>query len=109
MAHTIYKNLSYLVAENLGSDSKIPDYQDISFEYFNEEASFEKKSVMIENGTKMYLVPLGEEFENDDASWIMSCTFMIFTMQTGTGPKVNRFRHQIQPHRKRKKIFLMPP
>ncbi len=28
-------------------------------------------------------VPLGLEFENDDAAWIMACTFIIFTMQTG--------------------------
>lgn len=85
MAHSIFTNLSYLVAENPGSDSKIPDYLDISLEYFNEEVNFEKKPIMTDNGTKMYLVPLGEEFENDDASWIMSCTFMIFTMQTGLG------------------------
>jgi hypothetical protein len=36
------------------------------------------------NGTN-YTVPLGEEFENDDASWIMACTFLVFTMQTGIG------------------------
>ena len=36
------------------------------------------------NGS-VYLVPLGEEFENDDASWIMACTFLIYTMQTGIG------------------------
>lgn len=29
--------------------------------------------------------PLGYEFENDDAAWIMACTFMIFTKQTGFG------------------------
>ncbi len=28
-------------------------------------------------------VPLGLEFENDDAAWVMACTFIIFTMQTG--------------------------
>ncbi len=34
----------------------------------------------------LHILPeLGEEFENDDASWIMACTFMIFTMQTGIG------------------------
>ena len=27
----------------------------------------------------------GLEYENDDAAWIMSTTFMIFTMQTGYG------------------------
>ena len=30
-----------------------------------------------------YDKPIGLEYENDDASWIMSSTFMIFTMQTG--------------------------
>ena len=30
-------------------------------------------------------VPLGLEFENDDASWVMACTFLIFTMHTGYG------------------------
>ncbi|CAB4061132.1 amt [Lepeophtheirus salmonis] len=29
------------------------------------------------------LVPLGDEFEDDDAAWIMACIFIIFTMQTG--------------------------
>ena len=28
-------------------------------------------------------VELGLEFENDDAAWVMACTFIIFTMQTG--------------------------
>ena len=28
-------------------------------------------------------VPLGFEFENDDAAWVMACTFIIFSMQTG--------------------------
>ena len=27
--------------------------------------------------------PIGLEYENDDAAWIMASTFMIFTMQTG--------------------------
>ena len=31
------------------------------------------------------LPPLGLEFENDDAAWVMACTFLIFTMQTGFG------------------------
>ena len=30
-------------------------------------------------------IPLGLEFENDDASWVMACTFLIFTMHTGYG------------------------
>ncbi len=30
-------------------------------------------------------VRLGLDFENDDAAWIMACTFIIFTMQTGHG------------------------
>ena len=33
--------------------------------------------------TENYDKPIGLEYENDDASWIMSSTFMIFTMQTG--------------------------
>lgn len=28
-------------------------------------------------------VELGLEFENDDAAWVMACTFIIFSMQTG--------------------------
>ena len=28
---------------------------------------------------------LGLEFKNDDAAWVMSCCFLIFTMQTGFG------------------------
>ena len=28
---------------------------------------------------------IGLEFENDDAAWVMSCCFLIFTMQTGFG------------------------
>ena len=30
-------------------------------------------------------IPIGFEFEDDDASWIMACTFLIFTMHTGYG------------------------
>ena len=30
-------------------------------------------------------IPIGFEFDNDDASWVMACTFLIFTMHTGYG------------------------
>ena len=30
-------------------------------------------------------IPLGLEFENDDASWVMACTFLMFTLHTGYG------------------------
>ena len=39
-------------------------------------------------------VPLGLEFENDDAAWVMACTFIIFSMQTGLSfpPPLSRLR-----------------
>ena len=30
-------------------------------------------------------IPLGLEFDNDDASWVMACTFLMFTLHTGYG------------------------
>ena len=48
------------------------EYQDDYYEADNES--------FVQNVTE---VPLGYEFENDDAAWVMACTFMIFTMQTG--------------------------
>lgn len=48
------------------------------------------------NSTTHHLnnVELGFEFENDDASWIMASSFMIFTMQTGFGLIESGMCHQ---------------
>ena len=54
--------------ENTISALQVPHICCISEKHFNPENS-EK--------------PIGLEYENDDAAWIMASTFMIFTMQTG--------------------------
>ena len=54
--------------QNVISTEKKPHICCISEKHFNAE-NYDK--------------PIGLEYENDDASWIMSSTFMIFTMQTG--------------------------
>ena len=78
-----FTNLSYLDAGDIRFP--IPDYSQDDLLQF-EELPFPGivDSQVVKNGSK-YLVPLGEEFENDDASWIMACTFLVFTMQTGLG------------------------
>ena len=40
-------------------------------------------------------IPLGLEFENDDAAWVMACTFIIFTMQTGMNHESAYPMHEI--------------
>ena len=85
MEKILQANLSYLEAQ----DPKLPlllpdysqdyvspiDYAEISIDLIND----------LKNISSLHSPILGEEFENDDASWIMGCTFMIFTMQTGIG------------------------
>ena len=82
-------NLSYLSVD-IHKIPEIPDYT-IEFEYYNEiENNLEVKNETLDLNADL---KLGYEFENDDAAWIMSCTFMIFTMQTGFG-LIGQVRHQ---------------
>ena len=79
-------NLSYLSVD-VSKTPEIPDYT-LNYDYYNEENIFEKEVIPIKiNATilEKETIEIGYEFENDDAAWIMSCTFMIFTMQTGFG------------------------
>ena len=79
-------NLSYLSVD-VSKTPEIPDYT-LNYDYYNEEDIFEKEVIPIKiNATilEKETIEIGYEFENDDAAWIMSCTFMIFTMQTGFG------------------------
>lgn len=62
-------NLDYYWTANAGGDALVQDEGPAAINH----------TLMAPN------VELGYEFENDDASWIMSSTFMIFTMQTGFG------------------------
>ena len=77
-------NLSYLSVD-VSKTPEIPDYK-LNYDYYNEEDIFNNEVIPIKiNATTKETIEIGYEFENDDAAWIMSCTFMIFTMQTGFG------------------------
>ena len=58
----------------------VPGYETDLPGYFN---PVPKDPDVIEEPKNDVYVPLGLEFENDDAAWVMACTFLIFTMQTG--------------------------
>ncbi len=51
-----------------------PDYRDSGY--------YEQEITTDDNNDDIQEV-LGLEFQNDDAAWIMACTFIIFTIQTG--------------------------
>lgn len=67
----------YEIGDNAGVPFG-PD-PDPDYEYHNYQTDGITNGI-VENVTEL---PLGLEFENDDAAWVMACTFMIFTMQTG--------------------------
>ena len=73
-------NLSYLQPLDLKYSILLPDYSQediLPLDFPTDD--------FVKNNGSFPAVILGEEFENDDASWIMACTFMVFTMQTGIG------------------------
>ena len=77
-------NLSYLFVL-LNKTPEIPQYDSSNLDYYAHldlNPHQESPQNLTQNAPK---VELGLEFENDDASWIMASSFMIFTMQTGFG------------------------
>ena len=75
-------NLSYLSVD-VSQIPTVPDYK-VNYDYYNSEDISEDK-VITEINSTINSIEIGYEFENDDAAWVLSCTFMIFTMQTGFG------------------------
>jgi hypothetical protein len=81
-----FSNLSFLEPADINNPVALPDYsQDDLLQLEDALLPGTDDASSLKNNGSMYLVPLGEEFENDDASWIMACTFLIYTMQTGIG------------------------
>jgi hypothetical protein len=78
-------NLSYLQPLDVKYSIVMPDYSQDDILPLDFPANTFLGEDVIKNGSNPPEAILGEEFENDDASWIMACTFMIFTMQTGIG------------------------
>ena len=63
----------------------IPDLPSFHESIFGDDYHSEYEDGTLESlDLNVTQTPLGYEFENDDAAWVMACTFMIFTMQTGT-------------------------
>ena len=75
-------NLSYLSVD-VSQIPTVPDYK-VNYDYYTFEDVAEDK-VITEINSTINSIEIGYEFENDDAAWVLSCTFMIFTMQTGFG------------------------
>ena len=69
------------------------DYPDEHSDVFETHSKLEDTSLLVANlslyntTSELKSLPsnLGLEFKNDDAAWVMSCCFLIFTMQTGFG------------------------
>ena len=62
----------------------IPDLPSFHESIFGDDYHSEYEDGTLESlDLNVTQTPLGYEFENDDAAWVMACTFMIFTMQTG--------------------------
>jgi hypothetical protein len=81
-----FSNLSFLEPADINNPVALPDYsQDDLLQLEDALLPGTDVASSLKNNGSVYLVPLGEEFENDDASWIMACTFLIYTMQTGIG------------------------
>jgi len=81
-----FSNLSFLEPADINNPVALPDYsQDDLLQLEDALLPGTDDASSLKNNGSLYLVPLGEEFENDDASWIMACTFLIYTMQTGIG------------------------
>ena len=79
-------NLSYLEPQDSKLALLLPDYSQDYNQPVDYAAEMSNDFVNdLKNISSLHSAILGEEFENDDASWIMGCTFMIFTMQTGIG------------------------
>jgi hypothetical protein len=78
-------NLSYLQPLDVKYSIVMPDYSQDDILPLDFPANTFLGEDVMKNGSNPAEIVLGEEFENDDASWIMACTFMIFTMQTGIG------------------------
>ena len=65
-------SLYYYANDEIGDKITYQDHSEVLEKYKNEERIISH-------------IPIGFEFENDDASWVMACTFLIFTTHTGYG------------------------
>ena len=81
-----FSNLSFLEPD-LNNPIQVPDYSQDDLLQLDQLELVPDPGFGpgLENNGSVYKVRLGEEFENDDASWILACTFLIYTMQTGIG------------------------
>ena len=76
----------YLYNNGESSEDDDPETEFLSSHPDSEDSSQWAANSTLNGKLEESLPPnIGLEFENDDAAWVMSCCFLIFTMQTGFG------------------------
>ena len=80
---SLYTNNAEDYMLDIPVDIRVVDQQRISEFYIKSYNNIFDK--FINKDKNLSHVPLGLEFDNDDASWVMACTFLMFTLHTGYG------------------------